>query len=148
MQMHNLRRLAIASACGAAIALTGAPTLAAITSRSDNLANPRGWSAVAGMDVQAVIDLAGRLPTITENEPDEPYCAPSGDLAEILREDFDEVLVAHGTQETSLWGSQAMGTWTLTLNRQDETSCVVASGIGFSPNANPMRFYHQAGMKG
>ncbi|MFC6710955.1 hypothetical protein [Paracoccus cavernae] len=148
MHVHNLRRLAIASACATAIALSGGPTLAAITSRSDNLANPRGWSAVSGMDVQAVIDLAHRLPSVTSNEPDEPFCAPTGDLTDILHQDFDETLVSHGTQETSLWGSRAMGTWTLTLNRPDQTSCVVASGIGYSPNTNPMRFYHQAGMKG
>lgn len=146
--MHNLRRLVIASAFGAAIALTGDPTEAAISTRSDNLANPRGWSAVAGMDVRAVIDLAHRLPTVTSNEPDEPFCAPEGDLAEILQQDFDEVPVAHGSQETTLWGSQETGTWTLTLSRRDSTSCVVASGIGFSRDANPMRFYHQAGMKG
>ncbi len=148
MRKPLFRQIAIVAALGSAIALSTTPTLAAITSRADSLANPRGWSAIAGMDVQSVIDLAQNLPLSSEATEDQPYCTQSGQMARALKDDFDEVLVAHGAQDTSLWGSQEMGTWTLTLNRADRTSCVIASGVGYSKHANPMQFYHQAGLKG
>lgn len=148
MRKSPFHQRVIVAVLGTVIALTGTQSFSAITSRADNMANPRGWSAVAGMDVQSVIDLAQKLPLSSDTNEDQPYCAQSGQLARALHDDFDEVLIAHGAQGTSLWGSQAMGTWTLTLNRADRTSCVVASGVGFTKHANPMQFYHQAGLKG
>lgn len=148
MRKFSLGRLAIAAAFVSATALTGTSSFAAITSKADNQANPRGWSAIAGMDTRQVLEIARNLPLSQETQDDQPYCDRAPEMARTLQQDFDEKLVAHGNDDTSLWGSTLMGTWTLVLNRPDRTSCVIASGIGYSAHTSPMLYYHQAGLKG
>ncbi|AGT11297.1 hypothetical protein [Paracoccus aminophilus] len=147
MRKHSLGRTAVAAAFATAIALTGMPTFAAITSKAENEANPRGWSAIAGLDTRQVMEIARTLPLSRDAKVDQPYCDHAPALARTLKQEFDEKLVAQGTDGTTLWGSNVMGTWTLVLNRSDRTSCVVASGIGYSEHSSPELYYHQAGLK-
>lgn len=129
-------------------AATAAPALARITSRTDDLANPRGWPAVAGMDVNAVLELARTAPVADQASPAQPYCDQDAKLRQTLQQDFAEELVSGGAQDTQLWGSSVMGTWTVVLQRQDATSCVIASGVGYADGANPRVFFVSAGLNG
>ncbi|CAM3153947.1 hypothetical protein SAMN04488021_10557 [Paracoccus aminovorans] len=125
-----------------------APALAATQSREENLANPRGWSAVAGMDPREVREMARTLPLSANAGGDQPWCDRKAEIESTLRHDFDEQKVATGEEGTALWGSALMGTWTMVLERPDATSCVIASGIGFSEGANPRVFFTRAGLNG
>lgn len=40
-----------------------------------------------------------------------------------------------------------MGTWTLVAPRADETSCIIASGIGFDAERDVETYYRTAGLK-
>ena len=126
----------------------GNAATAAITSHDDNQANPRGWSAVAGMETSAVIELARTLPLSRDARADQPWCDQSDQLAQTLSHDFAEEKVATGAKGTQLWGSALMGTWTMVLDRGDATSCIVASGIGYRDGASPRQFFTQAGLGG
>ena len=62
MKMPKLTRIAPAALVALGMMAAGNAATAAITSHDDNQANPRGWSAVAGMETSAVIELARTLP--------------------------------------------------------------------------------------
>ncbi len=125
------------------------PALAATQSREENLAHPQGWSAVAGMEPRAVREMARTLPLSDVATDDQPWCGRNAEIESTLRHDFDEEKVATvAAEDTTLWGSDLMGTWTVVLERPDATSCVIASGIGFRDGANPGTFLSRAGLNG
>ncbi len=124
------------------------PVLAATQSREANLANPRGWSAVAGMDPREVRDMARTLPLSQNAVGDQPWCDHKARVESTLSHDFGEERVAAGHEGTVLWGSALMGTWTVVYERPDATSCVIASGVGFSDGANPALFLTKVGLNG
>ncbi|MEF9601177.1 hypothetical protein O4J55_02145 [Paracoccus sp. PXZ] len=130
------------------LALPGQSAQAAIQTREENMANPRGWSAIAGMDPRAVREVARTLPLSENAVDDQPWCDRKAELERTLRHDFGESKVASGGEGTTLWGSQVMGTWTVVFERPDATSCVIASGIGFSDGTNPEVFFVKAGLNG
>ena len=110
---------------------------------------PRAWSAIAGSDTASVIEMAAALPAGAMGEADAPYCDADPQIARTLAHDFGESLIDGSSfdgKQAQLWASPVMGTWTLVLARADATSCIVASGIGFSDAANPDVFYAQAGL--
>lgn len=149
MTHRNLTRL-IPTATLAVLmtALSAAPTLAKITTRDENLANPRGWPAVAGMDVNSVLEMAKTAPVADQAGPSQPYCDQDAKVHQTLQQDFGEELVSGGANDTQLWGSTVMGTWTVVLKREDATSCVIASGVGYADGANPRVFFVSAGLNG
>ncbi|MBD9526631.1 hypothetical protein [Paracoccus sp. PAR01] len=128
------------------LALTSLSAHAATTSREENLANPRGWSAVAGMEPQAVREMARRLPLSEQASGDQPWCGHDAEIAQTLSDDFGESRIATNANDTALWGSDLMGTWTVVLERPDATSCVIASGIGFSDAQSPQSYFTKAGL--
>ena len=130
------------------LALPAAPAIAAITTQADNLAAPRGWSAMAGMDPRAVAELARTLPLSDQAAGDQPWCDRHAEVERTLTHDFGEEKVATGARGMVLWGSELMGTWTMVLERADATSCVVASGIGYSDTTSPQVFFVKAGLNG
>lgn len=148
MRMPKLTRIAPAALVALGMMAAGNAATAAITSHDDNQANPRGWSAVAGMETSAVIELARTLPLSRDARADQPWCDQSDQLAQTLSHDFAEEKVATGAKGTQLWGSALMGTWTMVLDRGDATSCIVASGIGYRDGASPRQFFTQAGLGG
>lgn len=148
MNMPKFHRIAPAVLLALGMVAAGSAATGAITSRDDNQANPRGWSAIAGMDARAVVELARDLPLSAATTADQPWCDHSDQVAQTLTHDFGEEKVATGVKGTELWGSAVMGTWTMVLDRGDATSCVVASGIGYSDQASPRQFFTQAGLNG
>lgn len=142
--LHHTLRAALAAT--ALIAAQAAPAGATITSRGENAANPRGWSAVQGMDPRAVRDMARDLPTSDQAAVDQPWCAPDAEIETSLRHDFEEERVASNGRDTALWGSALMGTWTVVLERPDATSCVIASGIGFRDGTSPDAYFTRVGL--
>lgn len=139
----------LALAVAAPALMTGAaPAMANTMSREQNLANPRGWSAVAGMDPREVREMARTLPLSDNAVGDQPWCDRKAEVESTLSHDFGEERVAAGHEGTALWGSALMGTWTVVLERPDATSCVIASGIGFSDGTNPGVFFTKAGLNG
>ncbi|WP_423210950.1 hypothetical protein [Paracoccus yeei] len=142
--LHHTLRAALAAT--ALIAAQAAPAGATITSRDENAAVPRGWSAVQGMDPRAVRDMARDLPTSDQAAVDQPWCAPDAEIETSLRHDFEEERVASNGRDTALWGSALMGTWTVVLERPDATSCVIASGIGFRDGTSPDAYFTRVGL--
>lgn len=142
--LHHTPRAALAATV--LIAALAAPAGATITSRDENAVNPRGWSAVQGMDPRAVRDMARDLPTSDQAAVDQPWCAPDAEIETSLRHDFEEERVASNGQDTALWGSALMGTWTVVLERPDATSCVIASGIGFRDGTSPDAYFTRVGL--
>lgn len=121
---------------------------AGLTTAAENAATPRGWSAVAGMDPSAVREMARGLPAAQAAAPGQPWCARDAEIAASLHRDFEESRVATNGHDTALWGSAMMGTWTVVLERPDDTSCVIASGIGFREDAAPSAYFTKVGLNG
>ncbi|MDM7459743.1 MAG: hypothetical protein P3W94_010450, partial [Paracoccus sp. (in: a-proteobacteria)] len=64
-----------------------------------------------------------------------------------LRHDFaEEVVLTAGAEGTEIWASELLGTWTVVAPRLDDTSCIVASGIGFSPRKDAEVYYSSLGL--
>ncbi|ABL70768.1 MULTISPECIES: hypothetical protein [Paracoccus] len=130
------------------LALPGQSAQASIQTREENMADPRGWSAIAGMDPRAVREVARTLPLSEDAVDDQPWCEHKADLEQTLSHDFGEARIATGTDGVTLWGSDVLGTWTVVFERPDATSCVIASGIGFSDATSPQVFFVKAGFNG
>lgn len=142
----------LAAVCAVVVGAWAAtlPGNAAIETASQRDA-PRGWSAMTGIDTPGVIELARSLPVAAQALEDQPYCAPDAEIASALGHDFDERLIhttPKGGAQTQLWASEGFGTWTVVMNRDDATSCIVASGIGYQPDQAPEVFYKQVGLTG
>lgn len=140
--------ISVAALLASLMLLSAASAQAAITSRQGNAANPRGWSAVAGMDVRSVREMARRLPLSDRSSSDQPWCGTDAEVETALRRDFREERIAIDAQDTALWGSERMGTWTMVLERPDATSCVIASGVGFSRSKSPATYFSKVGLGG
>lgn len=106
----------------------------------------KGWTAVAGLSGPAVMELARTLPVATEADGDQPWCDQSDVVRSALASEFDESLVTRRADGTQLWGSDMMGTWTVVLDRADNTQCVIASGIGYQDGTDPATFYSKVGL--
>lgn len=71
-------------------------------------------------------------------ESREVNCAPTKALVEALTLRYDERLVAWGEgpgvsdNVMSLWVNQTSGTWSILVSRQNGTSCVLGTGLGFT----------------
>ena len=113
MKMPQMTRIAPAALLALALAL---PASAAITSREDNLAAPRGWSAMAGMDPHAVAEMARSLPLSDQAADDQPWCDHRAEVERTLTHDFGEEKIATAARGMVLWGSELMGTWTMVLD--------------------------------
>lgn len=149
--MRAARAPLAALAALATAALIAVPAQSSIESRQQLEDQPRAWSSVAGMDTSAVMASAGSFATGEVAGADAPYCDVDNAVAQTLTHDFGESLVDDtkvGSANTQLWASPLMGTWTLVMARPDKTSCIVASGIGYSDDTNPDVFYAQAGIIG
>lgn len=145
MPMNASRSLsALILACVLGLSATTAG--ATVTSHADNLANPQGWSAVSGVDPRAVRELARNLPVSEDATGDQPWCSHNAQIEAALSHDFEEEKIATNARDTALWGSQMMGTWTMVLERPDQTSCIIASGIGFSEQASPDAYFVRVGL--
>lgn len=119
-----------------------------ITTRAQNAANPQGWSAVSGMDPRAVREMARTLPLSDDATDDQPWCGRDAEVEAALRHEFEEQKIATNARDTALWGSQQMGTWTMVLERPDQTSCIIASGVGFTEQASPDAYFVRVGLSG
>ncbi|MDO5705859.1 MAG: hypothetical protein Q4G49_12445 [Paracoccus sp. (in: a-proteobacteria)] len=134
----------------ARIAATAAVLTTALTLATPATATPiKAWSAMAGVEPAVLLQTAQELPLSAVAVGDQPYCAPDAEIATALTHDFDEALV--GTtgvdgHQTELWGSDLMGTWTVVAARDDDTSCIIASGIGFDAATDSAAFYRTAGL--
>ena len=106
---------------------------------------------MAGLDTRAVMDRADSFAAGDLAAADAPYCDTAAMVGQTLAHDFGESLVDDsrvGSADTQLWGSDVMGTWTLVMARKDHTSCIVASGVGYSDATDPQVFYTKAGLIG
>lgn len=106
----------------------------------------QAWSAMAGVAIPALLRQAQDLPTSDMAIGDQPYCAQDTEIHHILQQDFSEKPVDSAHQGTELWGSDQMGTWTLVAPRPDETSCIIASGIGYKSGTDVEVYYETAGL--
>ena len=137
---HRIARLSMA---GSVALLTAMPALAA--SRADQPV--QGWSAMSGIDVPDLLDRAQDMPTSDMAVGDQPYCADDPEIHQTLHHDFAEKPVDASHEGTQLWGSDRLGTWTLVAPREDRTSCIIASGIGYDPEKDVEVYYRTAGLK-
>ena len=130
-----------------AAALVAAAPAHAVT-RPD--APVQGWSAMAGLPVPDLLRQAQELPTSDMAVGDQPYCAADAEIEHTLDHDFSEALVDAGGHQgmgTELWGSDQLGTWTLVAARTDGISCIIASGTGYSAQAEAETYYTVAGLE-
>lgn len=106
----------------------------------------KGWTAVAGLSGPEVVELARSLPVETEADSHLPWCDAAPVVSAALKSEFEENLVTRRADGTQLWGSDMMGTWTVLLERADDTNCVIASGIGYQDGVDPGAFYAKVGL--
>ena len=135
-------RIARLAMVGSVTLLTAMPSLAATAS------NPiQGWSAMKDVDTATLLRDVQTMPVSAEATEDQPYCAADAEIAATLEHDFNELPVDTANADgTKLWGSEQMGTWTLVAARDDQTSCIIASGIGFDDQADTQAYYEVAGL--
>lgn len=147
MPKTAIRNISAALLAGV-LALSATSAGANITSRAQNAASPQGWSAVSGMDPRAVRELARTLPVSDDATGDQPWCGRNAEIEAALHHEFEEQKIATNARDTALWGSPQLGTWTMVLERPDQTSCIIASGIGFSEQASPAAYFVRIGLSG
>jgi hypothetical protein len=141
---RNAFRLARPLMAGSVALLMALPAYAAI--RADRPV--QAWSAMEGVSVPALLQQAQDLPISDMAIDDQPYCAEDAEIQQTLQHDFNEKPVdASQHAGTQLWGSQQMGTWTLVAPRADDTSCIIASGIGYQQGRDVKVYYRTAGLK-
>ena len=132
-------------------AVLAVPAQSSIETRQQLEAQPRAWSSMAGMDASAILAMGNTFASGDAAGAQDPFCDTNDEVARTLGHDFGEALVDDtrvGSADTQLWGSDTMGTWTLVMTRADKTSCIVASGVGYTDTANPDLFYASAGIIG
>lgn len=141
---RSANRLARLTMAGSVVLLTAMPALS--ITRSDQPV--QSWSAMKGVEIAALLDQAQDLPTSDMAVDDQPYCAVDDEIHATLKHDFNEAPIdaSHG-KGTQLWGSDQMGTWTLVATRPDDTSCIIASGIGFDQGKDVDIYYKTAGLQ-
>lgn len=137
----RIAHLGIAASVAALMAL---PALSA--TRPDHPV--QAWPAMAGVDTATLLEQAQDLPTSDRAVDDQPYCAVDREIHQTLKHDFDESPVPiDGHAATELWASHQMGTWTLVVPRQDDTSCIIASGIGYDTARDVDVYYQTVGLR-
>ncbi|MBU2957215.1 hypothetical protein Q4511_09220 [Paracoccus sp. 1_MG-2023] len=142
-----MKRIANNIACAAAA--TGVALLSALPAAAAPQpgAPVEGWSAMRGVQPAAMLDHIDAMPLSEDAVADQPYCASDAEIQNTLTHDFsEELVVTAGFAATELWGSEQMGTWTLVAARADETSCIIASGTGFSDQRTPDVYFQTAGL--
>ena len=138
---NRISRLGMA---GSVALLMAMPAYSAI--RSDQPV--QGWSAMEGIDTATLLQQAQDMPTSDMAVGDQPYCAADSEIHQTLTQDFSENRIdAQQHAGTELWGSDQMGTWTLVAPRKDNTSCIIASGIGFDEEKSVEVYYTTAGLQ-
>lgn len=138
---HGIAPLSLA---GSVALLTALPAIPA--TQSDPTADAR--PARSGMAATEGLDLAGDPPATDMVVGDRPYCADNKEIHGVLKADFNETPVDRQTHEGAhLWGSRQLGTWTLVAPRDDATSCIIASGIGYSSGRDVEDYYETAGLE-
>ena len=141
--MTRTDRIVRLGLAGAVAALAGLPAIAA--PRADQ--RVQGWSAMEGTSPAALVHDIRDLPLSEVALDDQPYCATDTEIAATLSHDFGETPVdSDGAHGTELWGSDLMGTWTLVAPRDDATSCIIASGVGFDDQQAVQAYYTVAGL--
>ncbi|MDB6178133.1 hypothetical protein PAF17_11560 [Paracoccus sp. Z330] len=140
---RNAHRTARLISAGSVALLVAMPVLA---SRADDQ-QVQGWSAHHGIDSADLLRHAETLPQGGMTTSDQPYCAPNDEIDRTLRHDFNESPVENAGHDIArLWGSDQMGTWTLVAERQDQTSCIIASGIGYDADRKAEIYFETAGL--
>lgn len=130
--------------CAGAIALLGVTPALSVTPASQPV---QGWSAMQGIEPVALLNDIRSMPVSEVATDDQPYCAADAEISATLEQDFSEHPVdLTGAQGTQLWGSEQLGTWTLVAPRDAQTSCIIASGIGFSQARSTAEYYTVAGL--
>ena len=141
--MTRADRIVRLGLAGSVVLLGAMPAFSA--SRSDQPLQV--WSAMQGIAPAALLEDVHALPLSEMAIDDQPYCAADQEIAETLTTDFNEVPVDHSDDSgTELWGSDQLGTWTLVAPRADDTSCIIASGIGFTADRQTEAYYTVAGL--
>ncbi|MCZ0961369.1 hypothetical protein [Paracoccus benzoatiresistens] len=108
----------------------------------------QAWPAMSGVDTATLLEQAQDLPTSDMAVGDQPYCADDAEIHRTLKHDFNEAPVpSDGHAATELWASQQMGTWTLVAPRKDDTSCIIASGIGYDTARDVDVYYQTVGLR-
>lgn len=134
------RRITAAAALGAVL-LSAPVAQSAVQPAAVRSAPIKGWTAVAGLNGPAVLELARTLPVSAQASGDQPWCDQGPTVRAALKSEFGEQLVSGGPEGTQLWGSDMTGTWTVVLGRADNTQCIIASGIGYEDGTDPQSFY-------
>ncbi|SNR33130.1 hypothetical protein [Paracoccus sediminis] len=138
---HRIARLGLA---GSVVALMAVPAVSA--TRPDQPV--QAWPAMAGVDTATLLEQAQDMPTSDMAVGDQPYCAADAEIRLTLKQDFNESPVpGDGHAATELWASDQMGTWTLVAPRADDTSCIIASGIGYDTARDVNVYYQTAGLR-
>jgi hypothetical protein len=141
--IRSANRIARLTMAGSVVLPTALPGLSAI--RSDQPI--QGWPAMEGADIATLLNQAQSLPTSDMAVGDQPYCAVNDEISSTLKHDFNEAPVDVSRRDgTELWGSDQMGTWTLVATRPDDTSCIIASGIGYDDRKAAEVYYTTAGL--
>lgn len=137
-------RLACLGLAGSAALLMALPAVSATPSVDQPV---QSWSAMAGVEVAALLEQVDELPLSEAAVDDQPYCAPDAEIAFTLSTDFaEQPVVTAGAGGTELWASDLMGTWTVVAPRADDTSCIIASGIGYNDEREAEVYYSSAGL--
>ncbi|GGF62248.1 hypothetical protein GCM10011402_12840 [Paracoccus acridae] len=137
-------RIARFGMAGSVAALVALP--AASATRPDQPV--QAWPAMAGVDTATLLEQAQDLPVSDMAVGDQPYCAADAEIHQTLQQDFNETPVpGDGHAATELWASDQMGTWTLVVPRKDDTSCIIASGIGYDTARDVDVYYQTAGLR-
>ena len=137
-------RIARFGMAGSVAALLAMP--AASATRPDQPV--QAWPAMAGVDTATLLEQAQDLPVSDMAVGDQPYCAADAEIHQTLQQDVNETLVpGDGHAATELWASDQMGTWTLVVPRRDDTSCIIASGIGYDTARDVDVYYRTAGLR-
>ena len=131
--------LAIAStlAAGAvAVSTLGLPDRTAPAPTAEDLVVHAAMPAGAGR-VPSVYDALGHQ----QVSPAQTYCDRHEVVTDGLAHDFAETLqaakVTRDGLRIELWTSDLMGTWTALHHGEDGISCIVASGVDWSPAVSP-----------
>ncbi|WP_372803263.1 hypothetical protein [Paracoccus seriniphilus] len=128
---------------GSVALLTAMPALASRISDQP----VQGWSAMGDSNAAQLLARIDSLPESDRAASDQPYCAPDSEIHRTLRHDFEEQPVESADGDmTRLWGSAQLGTWTVVVGRDDRTSCIIASGIGFDPAQDAEVYFQTAGL--
>ena len=141
-------RIARVGMAGSVAALMAMPALSATRPWDAVVAFVQAWPAMAGVETATLLEQAQDLPTSDMAVGDQPYCAADSEIHQTLQDDFNEAPVpGDGHAATELWASDQMGTWTLVAPRPDDTSCIIASGIGYDAARDPDVYYQTAGLR-